>query len=294
MAGDVVVDLPGAEDETAYGVVVGGRIVQHLPERALGKVSQRRGRLLQTEKALRRHHDQRPCPRLQRLTAQQVEVLSGSRAVRDADVLLRRALEEPLETRARVLRPVALVAVREEQGQSRELAPLGEPGGDELVDDDLRPVHEVPELRLPADERLRRRDRVAVLEADRRVLGQRRVVHLERRCRLAEMLDRRVALAVVHVVKDEVTVREGAALGVLACQPDGNAFHEERRERERLGLSPVDSPGRIRAGHRRHAAPELAGELRMDREALRDGEQLLVQLAEALGRDRGGDRGAPC
>ena len=52
-------------------------------------------------------------------------------------------------------------------------------GDDELVDRDLSAVHEVTELRLPEHERLRRGNRVAVLEADCRVLGERRVEHLE-------------------------------------------------------------------------------------------------------------------
>ena len=64
----------------------------------------------------------------------------------------------------------------------RDVSPhLERPADDELVDDDLRAVHEVAELRLPQHERLRRGHRVAVLEADARVLGERRVVDLERR-----------------------------------------------------------------------------------------------------------------
>src|SRR5437588_3094000 len=110
-----------------------------------------------------------------------MEVLRGRRAVSDADVLLGSALEEPFEPRARMLGAIAFVAVRKQERQPRELAPLGEAGGDELVDDDLGAVDEVAELRLPADERLRSRDRIAVLEADRRVLRERRVVDLERR-----------------------------------------------------------------------------------------------------------------
>ena len=101
--------------------------------------------------------------------------------VDDADVLLRGQLQEALEPGARMLGPVALVAVRQQQRQPRRLAPLREARDEELVDDDLRAVHEVAELRLPEHERLRRADRVAVLEAERRVLGQRRVVDLERR-----------------------------------------------------------------------------------------------------------------
>ena len=102
-----------------------------------------------------------------------MEELRRRRAVDDADVVLSRQLQEALEARARVLRTVALVAVREEKRQTRRLTPLRATRHDELVDDDLRAVDEVAELRLPQDERVRRGDRVAVLERERRVLGQR-------------------------------------------------------------------------------------------------------------------------
>ena len=138
---------------------------------------------------------------VERLAPQQVEVLGGGRAVRDADVLLRGELEEALEPRARVLGPVALVAVREQQRQARGLPPLREAGDDELVDDDLRAVDEVAELRLPEDERVGRGDRVAVLEAERGELGQRRVVDLERRLGVRQVLERRVRLAGLQVVQ---------------------------------------------------------------------------------------------
>src|SRR6476620_5370955 len=137
---------------------------------------------------------------VERLAAEQVEVLRGGGAVRDPDVLLRSELEEPLEPGARVLRPVALVAVREEQGEARGLLPLRAARDDELVDDDLRSVDAVAELGLPEDERLRRRHRVAVLEAERRVLGERRVVDLERGRCARQVLDRGDGLARVRVV----------------------------------------------------------------------------------------------
>src|SRR5215813_12924144 len=90
-----------------------------------------------------------------------------------SDLLLRRQLEEALEPGARMLGPVALIAMRQEERQARGLSPLGQPGSDELVDDDLRAVDEVAELRFPEDERLRRCGRVAVLEADAGVLRER-------------------------------------------------------------------------------------------------------------------------
>src|SRR5947207_3137154 len=99
-----------------------------------------------------------------------------------------------------MLRPVPLVAVRQEKGQPRALTPLREARDEELVDEDLGAVHEVAELRLPEHERVRHRRRIAVLEADSRELRERRVADLEGRLRLVQMLDRSVALARVRVV----------------------------------------------------------------------------------------------
>ena len=84
---------------------------------AVREVVERRGRLLEAQQPLGRHHDERARRRVERLPAQEVEVLRRGGAVRDADVLLRGELEEALEPRARVLGAVALVAVREQQRQ---------------------------------------------------------------------------------------------------------------------------------------------------------------------------------
>ena len=54
------------------------------------------------------------------------------------------------------------------------------------------------------------------------------------------MLERRVRLAGSRVVQNRVAVGERAALRVLARQADRNALLEQRRERERLRVAPVD------------------------------------------------------
>src|SRR5205807_1204011 len=104
--------------------------------------------------------------RVERLPPQQMEVLRRRRAVRDADVLLRGELQEALESRARMLRAVSFIAVREQEREARRLAPLRHPRDDELVDDDLRAVDEIAELCFPEHDRLRGRDRIPVLEAE--------------------------------------------------------------------------------------------------------------------------------
>ena len=94
------------------------------------------------------------------------------------------------------------------------------------------------------------------------------------------MLDRRVLLAGLEVVEDEVPVRERAALGVLAGQAHGRAVGEEAAEGECLRLRPVDA---ALLAERVPAALELLHELRVDREALGHVEQLLVQLPQPVG-----------
>ena len=59
------------------------------------------------------------------------------------------------------------------------LAPLVLGGHEVLVDDDLRAVDEVAELRLPHHQRVVVGVRVAVLEAERGVLAEQAVVHPE-------------------------------------------------------------------------------------------------------------------
>src|SRR3712207_4935778 len=81
-----------------------------------------------------------------------MEVLRRGGGIGKPDVALRRERDEALDARARVLGARALVAVGEQQREARLLPPLRLAGGDEAVDDHLRPVREVAELRLPQHE----------------------------------------------------------------------------------------------------------------------------------------------
>ena len=110
------------------------------------------------QQALGRHDDQRLAPLPQHLPAQQVEVLRRRRRLDDLDVVLGAQLQEALDARARMLRPLPFVAVRQQHTRPLRALPLVLAGGDELVDDDLRAVGEVAELRLP-ERRARRGSR---------------------------------------------------------------------------------------------------------------------------------------
>ena len=149
-------------------------------------------------------------------------------------------LQETLQARAGVLWALPLVAVRQEHHEPRGLAPLGLARDDELVDHGLPHVGEVPVLGLPEDQRVVGVHGVAVLEAHHRYLRERAVVDREGGLRLRDVLHRDVVLADLLVVQDEVALGEGAALGVLAGQPDRDPVGQQRGERERLGVGPVD------------------------------------------------------
>ena len=216
----VVVDLARAQHEAARAVAVGR---DHGAVGAVGEVGEGADGFGMAEQALRRHHDQRLLDAAHRLAAEGVEVVGRLGEVGDDEVVLGRELQKALHARRRVLRPLALEAVRQQHHQARRVAPLGLGGGDKLVDHDLGAVDEVAELRLPEHERVGVAERVAVLEAERGVLGEERVVDGEVGLRLAafaaalEMVERDVDLAVLLVVQHRVALAEGAALAVLAA-----------------------------------------------------------------------------
>ena len=89
-----------------------------------------------------------------RLPPENVEVLRRRRRIRDIHVVLGARLQEPLETRARMLRTLSFVAMRKQQHDRRILSPLRAIGDDELIDDRLRDVHEIAELCFPQHERI--------------------------------------------------------------------------------------------------------------------------------------------
>ena len=101
-------------------------------------------------------------------------------------------------------------------------------------------------------------------------------------------LERRERLARVRIVQYRLPVRERAALGVLAGEPDRDSVLEERGERERLRVSPVDPA----FAQGLATAFELPCELRVDVEALRYLQELVAELEEPFGGDGRDDCGA--
>ena len=63
-----------------------------------------------------------------------------------------------------MFRSLAFIPVGQKEREPAQAAPLGFAGRDELVDDDLCAVREIPELALPDDQCFRRGSCVAVFE----------------------------------------------------------------------------------------------------------------------------------
>ena len=181
----------------------------------------------QSQQTLRRHDDERPPLAVPALTPEEVKVLGWRRAVGHPDVPLGGQLEEPLDPGARVLRTLALVSMRQQQGQPGRQSPLGEPGHKELVYDHLGAVDEVAKLCFPQHQNVVGRGAVAILEPEASLLGERAVVDLDRGQGATQVLHGRERVARLGVVKDQVSLAERSPLGVLAREPNGNPFRDE-------------------------------------------------------------------
>ena len=279
----VVADLAGAEEE-AHGVRDGGVGKDGL-EFFDGEVGDRARRIGVAEHRLRREDDQGLAPFAHRLAAQEVEVLCGGGGLRDLHVLLRGELEVALDAGGGVLRPLAFVAVRQKKDDAGEQAPLGFAGGEELVDDDLRAVGEVAELRLPEDERLGIVAGVAVLVAEDGGLRQYGVVDLPAALIGRDVRERRPADFGLGVDEDGVALVEGAALRVLTGEAYGRAGLEERGIGEEFGEAVVD--GALAVAHLDALLEELR-DLGMDVETFGRSRELLRERGY-LGGVKAGD-----
>jgi hypothetical protein len=269
-------DLSRAEENTLNSLH--RRVAKNRPEAIGSQLFERREGNLRPEQALWCQHHQRFAPSPQCLPAQKVKVLPGRGRLANLDVVFGSKLEESLHPRTRVFRTLSLVAVREEQNQSGQEAPLVLPGRDKLVQNNLGAVGKIAELSLPADERLGVIAAVTVLEADRRGLGQRRVVNRETGLSVLESIERDVFFSGLHVEENRVAVVERTATAVLTDQPHRCPLPKERPDGQRLGGAPVN--GTFPGSH-----------LPTEREPLR---HLVVQMEVIRGdRDSGGDLDQP-
>ena len=102
----------------------GGRVIRHNTLEAARGQRRKAGCCVgMSQHALRREADQRLAPLAQSLTAQQVEVLRGRRRLADLHVIACAQLQIAFYAGAGVLRPLALIAVRQQQNEAARADP---------------------------------------------------------------------------------------------------------------------------------------------------------------------------
>ena len=117
-----------------------------------------------------------------------------------------------------MFRPLAFIAVRQQQHQARHAQPFHFARGDELVDHHLRAIGEIAELRFPQHQRLGLGEGVAIFEAQHRFFRQQRVDHFEFALAVADMVERQIALFGFLIDQRGMALAERAARGILARQ----------------------------------------------------------------------------
>ena len=187
-----------------------------------------------------------------------------------------------------MLRPLSLLPVRKQQHQPARLPPLRFRRHQELVDDHLRAIGEIAELRFPQHQRQRIGHAVAELETHHREFRQRTVVHLEARLTGRQVRQRHVhAVAFVIVILD-VTLAERAASAVLSAQPHRRPFEHQAPERQHLRQRPVDP--RFARLERLATLAQESRQFRMDVKILRKRRNPLDNVFERFAAPRPAER----
>ena len=169
----------------------------------------------------------------------------------------------------RVVGPLPLMAVRQQQHHGRQLAPLGLAGADELVDDRLRAVDEVAELALPQHQ-LRpgcrpcsrtRSPTAAYSDSGESYTRNLPPVGLPSLL-VASSCNGVNSVAGLAVDDHRMPLGEGAAAGVLSGQPHQLAFGHQRTQRQQLAEGPVDLAfvGHLPAPFQHRLNPRVGGE----------------------------------
>ena len=142
------------------------RIRQYALEPSCREFIKSRGRSGMTEKTFGRHHNERFAPPSQDLPPQTVKELYGRCRLNDLDVIVDSQFEKSFQPGAGMFGSLAFQPVRKQERNSTQASPFFFSGGDKLVDDHLCDVPEIPELRLPKNEPVRRVETVAIFKTE--------------------------------------------------------------------------------------------------------------------------------
>src|SRR5216684_109499 len=236
--------------------------------------------------ALGREDDKRLAPHAAHLAAQQVEILRGGRGLANLHVVFRGELHEALHACAGMLRPLAFVAVRQKHHETRWKVPFIFASTDELVDDDLRAVGKIAELRFPQNERFGIVAAETVFETQAAGLGKRRVVNLAESLLFRKMREREVVVLRFRVNEHGVALAERAALRILPREAHGVALEKYGAERQHFGKTIID--GTLTMPHF-GALFEKLRDFRVDVKSFRHSNEAVGDYRELLRREAGID-----
>ena len=137
---------------------------------------------------------------------------------------------------------LSLVAMRQQADEARHAQPLAFARRDELVEQNLRAVGEVAELRFPQGQRFRLGEGIAVFEAEDGFFRQHGIDDFVLALlAFVQMIERRVTTLRLLIDQHGMALRECAALDILPGQAHAMAVPQEGREGHGFGHRPVDS-----------------------------------------------------
>ena len=292
---EVVIDLARAQDDATDLVILHQldllalQILRIIPQQAVERGARRhfaegRDGALVAQQRLGRHENERLADVALDLSTQDVEVVRRRGAVGDLHVVLGAELEIALQTSRRMLRSLALIAMRQQADEARHAQPLALARRDELVEEHLRAIGEIAELGFPHDKRIGLGEGVAIFEAEHRLFREHRIDDLETGLPVANVVQRHVARLRLLIDQHRMALGEGAALAILPRQTHAMIVIDQCAEGERLGHGPINPLARL--NHLVTAIEEALDGL-VHIEAIGNGAQLgadLLQLGEINAR----------
>src|SRR5207253_1197308 len=242
----IEIDFSGTQDNTFDFVELatpagdrGYRIGNNFVKFSACEIFRARSRKFRAQQTFWRHQDEWLDEITLHLPPQNVEILRGRGGNADLDVVFGAGLKKPLKPGAGMFWALSFVAVRQKQNDPARSLPLRFGGNDKLIDNSLRPVNKIAELRLPQAQHVWIIERVAVIESEDGGFRKETVVNTNAGLFFREMQQRIIRSARFCIVPIGMTLAEGSAPAVLAGQSNRNVFQQERSKRQRFGKSPI-------------------------------------------------------
>src|SRR5688572_5578782 len=164
-----------------------------------------------------------------------MEILRRGAWITDLHIVFGAEAQKAIQPAAGVVRPLALVAMRQKQHQIAGLTPFCFRAGDEVIDDYLSPVGKVSELSFPEDQAERVRHAIAKLKTQNCRLGKGAIEHFEAGLIGLQVVQGNELLTAFQIAENQMSLAEGAAGAILAAQPHGSSLADKRAEGQRLG-----------------------------------------------------------